>query len=45
MRKDTIKKIAVFDQSHPVAEQLMAKAESLFDAGQTLPRTMYWTLR
>lgn len=35
MRKDTIKKIAVFDQGHPVAEQLMAKAESLFDAGQT----------
>ncbi|MBQ6370531.1 MAG: hypothetical protein IJJ21_02980, partial [Firmicutes bacterium] len=35
MRKDTIKKIVVFDQGHPVAEQLMAKAESLFDAGQT----------
>ena len=33
MRKDTIKKIVV--QGHPVAEQLMAKAESLFDAGQT----------
>ena len=35
MRKESVKKIAVFDQGHPVFYQLMTKARELFDGDDT----------